>query len=270
MNVIIVDDELNPIKNFIESIVDYEDIKCSMFMNNLDAMYSYVEYNQVDIAFLDIVMPNINGIDIAKRLIKMKPQIKIVFLTGYIQKGDVINDCLGANIAGILYKPYTREALRSCLDIINERMQHNRRIFAKTFGEFDLLIDGKSVTFSLSKAKELLAYLIYRQGQTVSMAEIISALWPDHDLEKSKLLYRNAKSRLDLLLRQYKIDYILKYSRGKAGVDLSRIECDLTDFLKNDSDLSYNYEFLINYDWSVEMQNRLDIMLEKRLNKASK
>lgn len=39
MNVIVVDDELNPLKNFIESIVDYGDIKCSMFMNDIDAVF---------------------------------------------------------------------------------------------------------------------------------------------------------------------------------------------------------------------------------------
>lgn len=268
MNVIVVDDELNPLKNFIESIVDYGDIKCSMFMNDIDAVFSYVKSNPVDIAFLDVVLPNTNGIDIAKRLVKIKPQIKIVFLTGYLQKEEALNASLGENMAGVLYKPYTKDALRLCLASIDESLQNKRHVFAKTFGEFDLSIDGTSIAFSLSKSKELLAYLVYRQGQTVSMSEIIAALWSDHDVEKSKLLYRNAKSRLVLLLRQYKIEHILKYSRGNAGIDLSCIDCDLTHFLTHEEDVSYNYEFLINYDWSVDMQNRLDITLEKRLKKA--
>lgn len=267
MDIVVVDDELNPLKNFIENVVDYGSIQCSMFMNNIDALLQYAATHAVDAAFLDVMMPGINGVDLAKKLLEVNPKIKIVFVTGYVQDENAIREELGQNVIGFCYKPYTREKLHNAIMRIRESMESERDIFARTFGVFDLRCDGKSVDFSLSKAKEMLAYLFYRQGDSVSMSEMISALWPDHDVEKSKLLYRNAKSRLDLLLRQNRIEHIVKFSRGKAQVDTQTCRCDLWQFLQDENDTSYNYEFLINYDWSFDMQNRLDCMLASRFEK---
>ena len=265
MNIVVVDDELNPLKNFIENVVDYGSIQVSMFMNNIDVLLDYTQKHAVDAAFLDVVMPGINGVDLAKKLVQINPKIKIVFVTGYIQDESAVREEVGDNVIGFCYKPYTREKLHNAIVRIKESMESDRDIYAQTFGVFDLRIDGKSVDFSLSKAKEMLAYLFYRQGNSVSMAEMISALWPDHDVEKSKLLYRNAKSRLDLLLRQNRIEHIVKFARGKSQINVDVCRCDLWEFLQNENDVNYNYEFLINYDWSFDMQNRLDYILASRI-----
>lgn len=50
-------------------------------------------------------------------------------------------------------------------------------------------------------------------------------------------------------------------------MDTQTCRCDLWQFLQDENDTSYNYEFLINYDWSFDMQNRLDCMLASRLEK---
>ncbi len=266
MNIVVVDDELNPLKNFIENVVDYGAIQCTMFMNNIDALFEYAKKHQVDAAFLDVMMPNVSGIELAKQLLQVSPRTKIVFVTGYIQDERAIKDELGQNVVGFCYKPYTKEKLQDVIGRIKESLDSEREIFAQTFGVFDLKIDGKRVDFALSKAKEMLAYLFYRQGKSVPMSEMISALWPDHDVEKSKLLYRNAKSRLDLLLRQNGIEHIVRFSRGKAYINIDACTCDLWRFLNDENDLSYNYEFLISYDWSVDMQNRLDMLIDSRLS----
>lgn len=267
MNIVVVDDELNPLKNFIENVVDYGAIQCSMFMSNLDALFDYAQKHQIDAAFLDVMMPNVNGVDLAKRLLQINSKTKIVFVTGYVQDEKTIREELGHSVVGFCYKPYTKEKLHDIIGCIKESLDSEREIFAQTFGVFDLKIDGKSVEFSLSKSKEMLAYLFYRQGKSVSMSEMMSALWPDHDVEKTKLLYRNAKSRLDLLLRQNGIGHIVKFSRGKAAINTEVCSCDFWHFLEDENDLSYNYEFLISYDWSIDMQNRLDFIIDNRIAK---
>ena len=267
MNIIVVDDEMNILKDFLENIVDYGEIKCSMFMNDLDALITYVKNNNVDAAFLDIVMPNADGVDLARKILSINPKIQIVFITGYAQDEEKIKNELGDNVVGFCYKPYSKDRLYEYIAEINDSLHNNRKIVAKTFGAFDLQIEGKSVTFNLTKSKEMLAYLVYRQGQLVSMPEMISVLWPDHDVDKAKLLYRNAKSRLDLILRHNHIEHIVQFYRGKAKINTDTITCDLCDFLKDEENLSYNYEFLIDYEWSLDMQNRLDLIINRRLNK---
>ena len=38
---------------------------------------------QVDVAFLDVEMLELNGIDLAKKLQELHPKINIIFITGY-------------------------------------------------------------------------------------------------------------------------------------------------------------------------------------------
>ena len=100
MNIVVVDDELNPLKNFIENVVDYGAIQCSMFMSNLDALFDYAQKHQIDAAFLDVMMPNVNGIDLAKRLLQINAKTKIVFVTGYVQDEKAIREELGHSVVG--------------------------------------------------------------------------------------------------------------------------------------------------------------------------
>ena len=73
--------------------------------------------------------------------------------------------------------------------------------YVRTFGAFCLFVNGEEVKFRLRKCKEFLAYLVDKRGAAVPMSEMIAALWPGHPEDKAKLLYRNAKCRLCMLLR---------------------------------------------------------------------
>lgn len=66
------------------------------------------------------------------------------------------------------------------------------RIFIRTFGYFDVFVNGSPILFRSEKAKELLALLVDRRGGYVSSSEAISILWKtnrfqirhDHVIEK--------------------------------------------------------------------------------------
>ncbi len=59
-------------------------------------------------------------------------------------------------------------------------------IFARTFGDFDLFVDGEAVLFKRSKSKEMLAYLIYKAGGMVNRKEIAAILFEDDYSEKTQ------------------------------------------------------------------------------------
>ena len=66
MKVIIVDDEkhaINTLKRNLSGIVEEENI--TTFDRSINSI-EYVKNNDVDVAFLDIDMPEINGINLAK------------------------------------------------------------------------------------------------------------------------------------------------------------------------------------------------------------
>lgn len=55
-------------------------------------------------AFLDIQMRNINGVELAKEIKLLNPQINIVFTTGYT---DFMKDALEMLVSGYVMKPIT-------------------------------------------------------------------------------------------------------------------------------------------------------------------
>ena len=59
-----------------------------------------------------------------------------------------------------------------------------KRIVIRTFGYFDIFVDGETIPFSCKKAKELLALLVDRRGGFVTTGDAISYLWEDECTEK--------------------------------------------------------------------------------------
>lgn len=65
--------------------------------------------NSIQAVLTDIVMPKIRGTDLAKRLRKMLPNVKIIYMSGYL---DVRDTEVGALVGNhLLQKPFTKESL---------------------------------------------------------------------------------------------------------------------------------------------------------------
>ena len=68
---------------------------------------------KIDIAFLDIEMPGYNGVEMAKRLIGINPQINIIFVTAY---DDYAIDAYKLHASGYIMKPVSEEDIKKELD----------------------------------------------------------------------------------------------------------------------------------------------------------
>jgi two-component system, cell cycle sensor histidine kinase and response regulator CckA len=76
--------------------------------------------NRFDLLFTDVMMPGMNGFELADRLRRRQPGIKVMFVSGYT--GDYLETQTGALPAGthFVYKPYepgrTARMIRDILD----------------------------------------------------------------------------------------------------------------------------------------------------------
>ena len=73
-----------------------------------------VEQNRYDVVILDVKMPGIGGIELQRRLIKIDPELKSIFLTGHGSHADF--EAGSAEAAGYLSKPLQIEEL---VEILN-------------------------------------------------------------------------------------------------------------------------------------------------------
>ena len=82
MRIMAVDDEYLALEDFEDTCRELgikDDIV--KFNNPLDAL-GYVAKNKVDIAFLDIEMPVIKGLELARRIKALSRNTRIIFTTG--------------------------------------------------------------------------------------------------------------------------------------------------------------------------------------------
>lgn len=261
MKVIVVDDEINALHGFLDEIIGFDNLEYQFFTDDEEKILGYCKNNEVSAAFLDVRMPNISGIDLAKKLILNNKNIKIVFITGInITENDLPIE-IRENILEIIYKPIKRERLEKVLFDINQK---TRILELKMFGTFDCFINGHLVNFSSNKSKELFALVCVLNGKNLTMEYAISLLWPNKESEKSKILYRDAVWRLRQTLSEIEFNCV-NFTRAQLSLNKANITSDYYDFLSG-KDIFYNGEFLNNYEWAMLYKIELDYMVEKRKN----
>jgi DNA-binding SARP family transcriptional activator len=127
------------------------------------------------------------------------------------------------------------------------------RIVVRTFGNFDVFVDDKLVSFRMSRCKELLAYLVDRQGSSVTRAQAFSILWED------RVYDRGMQKQLDVVIRrlrdtleEYGIEEIFEMERGTLRICPDKFTCDAYQFFKGDPDAinAYRGEYMSAYSWA--------------------
>ncbi len=250
MKVIIVDDEkhaINTLRRNLSGLVEDENIET--FDRGINAL-EYVKNNDVDIAFLDIEMPEIKGIDLAKEMKKYKPKLNVIFCTGY---SEYMRQAINLHASGYLLKPSDKEKVKEALDNLLYPIDPiKNHFYAKTFGSFDFYVDGVPLKFSRSKSKELLAYLVSLQGSTANRKEISAILFEDeYNLKTQNYLTKIYKELIESL-ELVGAKNLVKKGYNTYWVDVSLFSSDLFDYTKGDPQAinAYNGEFMTQYDWA--------------------
>ncbi|MBR0535894.1 MAG: response regulator [Clostridia bacterium] len=262
MRIMAVDDEFLALEDFEDTCrslgITDEIVK---FSNPLDAL-EYVAKNKVDIAFLDIEMPVIKGIELAKRIKALSKNTRIIFTTGY---SNYALEAFAADAVDYVLKPYEAASIRKAYDkaLLVKEADEGSHIFIKTFGYFDVFVDGKSVNFSSAKSKELLALLVDRNGGIVSTEQAISVLWEGRAYDETvQSLFRKVLRSLRTTLEEAGILEILVDNRNQRSVDKSKFICDYYELIEKGRNENTKYfgKYMEQYSWAVATQEQIDKM----------
>jgi hypothetical protein len=133
--------------------------------------------------------------------------------------------------------------------------ERDQAIYARTFGHFDLFLNGTPITFSNNKEKELMALLIDRNGGTLSTSEAMSYLWEDEAPdERLSARYRKLAMGLKRTLEKYGIGEILINHNGVRSVDVSALRCDYYEYLAGNPKYrqAFHNVYMSDYSWGEE------------------
>ena len=211
----------------------------------------YLRDHRVDAVFCDIEMPGMSGIAFAKAVKDLQPEAHIVFATSY---ESYALDAFALHATGYLLKPVDpRELRRELTFIYGNPARARRRVEVTTFGGFEVRVDGAAVAFRRTKAKELLALLVDRQGTGVSAREACAILWEDKPYGASqRSYYQTVVADLRATLEQAGAGGILAKAWNSLSVVPDAIDCDLYRFMMGDplAINAYRGNYLPAYSWA--------------------
>ena len=268
MNILAVDDEyfaLELMKRALEEVAS----SASVYLcRDVQSALQTAADVKIDVAFLDIHMPEKNGIELAFELKALNPKVNIVFATGF---SEHMKEGIDLRASGYILKPVTPEAVRTELENLRHPIEWNneKRIKILTFGNFDVFVDDKPVKFERKQAKEILAYLVDKRGTSATYAELAAILWEDCDYDR--VHQKNLQVYIASLVKSLHAvdvkDLILK-SRQGILVNTKIVDCDYYRFLEGDTKAinSFTGQYMSAYSWAEFTVG----YLENQINKIMK
>ena len=248
MIAIAVDDEILMLGALVAAIRASDDISEVSQFSGCDEALDYVKENPVDVAFLDINMRGMGGLDLAEKIVGFCPECKIVFCTGY---EEYAIPAFKLHASGYLLKPVSAQDVQAEIDNIKGIRQGQKPLSVKCFGTFEVYARGEKLTFKRSKTKELFAFLVDRNGAGVTVAEIGVALW-DNDKEQKNQNYIHQLFRdLRQALEAVGVEEIFERNNYFYSINPDKLDCDYYAYLKTGKP-EFRGEYTCQYSWSEE------------------
>lgn len=131
IQVLIADDEIY-FRNYMLTAVDWSSLGfqiCCVAGNGQEVL-SAIDETPPDVAFLDINMPLLDGISLAERLKELRPELMIVFVTGY-SDFSYAKKAIQLHIEDYLLKPFSPEELTKLLITLKQKVKLQRSQISK-------------------------------------------------------------------------------------------------------------------------------------------
>lgn len=246
MRIIAVDDEELALDRLMTAISQAApEAELHGFFYPEDAL-AFLQTNGCDVAFLDVEMADTDGVSLARKLKEQNKDVNIIFATGFTRYQGAAFEL---HASGYLTKPVTAEKVRKELSELRRPVAPGKRVRMQTFGNFEVYLDGKPLEFKYNRTKELLAYLVDRQGALCTMREIQAVLFEDEMGHESYI--KSLRRDLQVTLDEAGCGGVLIKQWGKLGVQPQAFDCDYYDWRSDRREgLSYQGEYMTQYSWA--------------------
>ena len=228
------------------------------------ALLEFAEHTSCDVAFLDIQMCGKGGIELAKILKEKNNAVNIIFVTGY---SDYTGDAMSLHASGYIMKPVTAEKIRKELCDLRYPPKPDACLTIQCFGNFEAFTPtGEIVKFDRTKSKEILAYLVYKQGSSCTIRELSALLFEDAEYDEKQRSYtQQLISTLCRNLKAVGAENAVKKSFNSISLNTAFVDCDYYKFNNGDENALRRYkgEFMAQYSWAEFVTGYLNSSVSK-------
>ncbi|WP_182299787.1 response regulator [Cohnella cholangitidis] len=225
IRVIAVDDELPALRRAGKLLETFEGVRVDGLFDKSQAFleHALTTPEPIDFVLLDMEMPGIHGLELARRLRDIRPEIQIVFLTAY---EEYAREAFQVEALDYLLKPIMKEDMERTLGRVAKRNERGnpyertseRGVSIRSFGPFNVEDEnGRPIRFRNSKGRELLAFLHAYRGRPVSKAQIMDGLWFGRDIDRTQANLHTTVYQLRKDLESCGLENVIEQTKTAGG-----------------------------------------------------
>ena len=222
LKVLVVDDEPN-IRDLLSASLRFQGHQVLTAANGNEAINKIVD-NQPDIVLLDVMLPDISGFGVTKKIRSLGIEVPILFLTA---RDDTEDKVTGLTVGGDDYvtKPFSLDEIIARISAIMRRTGKDQTQSQIVVGELtineeahEVTVSGKPVELSPTEY-QLLRYLATNPNRVLTKAQILDHVWEydfngEMGIVESYVSYLRKKldpiSKEPLIVTKRGVGYMLK------------------------------------------------------------
>ena len=244
----IIVDDMPKARRLLQTLLErIEEIEVVADFGDAITALEFLHNESVDLVFLDVEMPGLNGIEAAKQMNELQEAPDVIFLTAY---SEYSLEAWKTDAISYLVKPFVMEEIKGAVNKYMKihHMKKRNKVEIMCFPVFNVFINETPVYFKNKKSKEIMAYLVHNKGGWVHNADICADVFEEVEDEKAKNNLRTYVSRLKNTLEKVGIEGVIEQSYGKIRIRADKVECDYYKYLEGEHQL-FTGEYLKEYYW---------------------
>ena len=223
MKILVVEDE-HRIARAIKEGLEQESYAVDIVFDGLDG-YNTASNDEYDLIILDVMLPEMNGLDVARKLREDNNHTPILMLTAKDQIRDIVKG-LDSGADDYLQKPFSFEVLLARIRALLRRPQETLNQIIQVE---DLVVNltnhqvsrGDKLIRLSRKEFALLEYLVRNNGKILSKQNIISHVWDfDADIlpNNVEVFIAHLRNKIDRPFNKTKLIHTIRGFGYKVGV----------------------------------------------------
>ena len=195
--------------------------------------------NSIDVVITDILMPNMNGLELSKKILSIDNDIPIIITTAH-NENDYLYEAINLGIQNYLLKPIDLKKLDSILDKIFQQKEKDRKIenYQRKLAEINTQLEEKVKSeIAKNKQKDIQLFSQSKHAQMGEMLNMIAHQWrqPLNVISASCV-----SMNLKLQLNKLKEEDILEHTKvvGHQTQNMSKTIDNFMNFFKPESNKS--------------------------------
>ncbi|NQX46374.1 response regulator [Paenibacillus tritici] len=240
MKAILIDDEKPALQHLERLLLKDGRLEITGKYTSARRGLEHLERDKADIVFLDIGMPEMNGLEAGEYIAGLDRSTRIVYITAY---SEYAIEAFELNAADYLLKPVTSQRLSKTLERL-EKSEARTESLPKSAAQVkelsilcfkrleftDSMEPARKMQWRTSKAQEVFALLLHNRGQWIMKDTIVDLVWPDFKPEKAVTNLHTTVYHIRKLLKAWDMEVLVEFSQERYRLTKEKVVLDVEEF----------------------------------------